>query len=209
MKAPTPSQHRSNSPSLLGIAKLSALFFVIFCSGCISPKSYVDPRFRETNYADLKPLDQPHPVVLTVHFLVNGQPKQQVDSTLRSAVRPVLAKSRVFTESGDSSSADAGHLDVTVNDVGNMGASRAKGFGTGLTLGLVGSEVVDGYVMTATYAPPNGTPITKSYNHAIHTTIGVHGAPEGMEPMPLPAAFRKVVEDMLLNFFRDVQKAGL
>ena len=67
-----------------------------------------------------------------------------------------------------------------------------KGLGSGLTLGLAGSEVVDGYEMTAIYTPAEGYPVTKTYNHAIHTTIGLHSAPKGMEPLLLADAFDQV-----------------
>jgi hypothetical protein len=209
MKPQPSSWYGPNCKLLSGIKTLSVLLLVSICSGCLSMKSYVDPKYRDATYSEITVPDQPHPVVLTVHFLVNDKPKRQVDRTLQVAVHKVLSKSRVFTERGDSTMPKPGHLDITVNDVGDLGAAGAKGVGTGLTLGLAGSEVVDGYVMTVTYNSPEGNSITKSYNHAIHSTIGMHGAPKGMEPMAPAEAFNKVVEDMLLNFFKDMHAAGL
>ena len=49
---------------------------------------------------------------------------------------------------------------------------------TGLTLGLAGSQVSDGYVCTINYLPPGApTPISRKARHAIHTTIGASAAP--------------------------------
>src|SRR5215831_10009127 len=87
-----------------------------------------------------------------------------------------------------------------------MGAAVGKGFATGLTFGLAGSEVVDGYEMSVSYTPVGGSPMCRKYKHAIHTTIGALKAPSGMQPAPLADAFDQVVEDMLLNFLRDFQQ---
>lgn len=45
-----------------------------------------------------------------------------------------------------------------------------------------------------------------SYHRALHTTIGNKRGPEGLEPMPTSAAFGKVVEQLVIEFFGDTQK---
>ncbi len=68
--------------------------------------------------------------------------------------------------------------------------------------------MVDNYEMTAVYTPADGTPITKKYKHALHSTIGAHSAPAGMEPVPRELAFDQIMEDMLLNLLCDLQHEG-
>ena len=55
----------------------------------------------------------------------------------------------------------------------------SKGFVTGLTFGLAGSQVSDGYVCTAKFTPASGQAVTKTARHAIHTTLGAAAAAPG------------------------------
>jgi hypothetical protein len=184
------------------------LGLAVICTGCTASKAYIDPKFRDADYLSIKASDSPRPVLVTATFQTNGKPNKQLHTLVRKKVTKVLAATRVFTEPANAQTNQAGRLEITVNNVANIGGAVGKGVGTGLTLGLAGSEVVDGYEMTAIYTPTGGSPVTKTYKHAIHTTIGVHSAPEGMEPVPSADAFDQVVEDMLLNFLRDLQKDG-
>jgi len=199
---------RHNKWSLISLGVL-ALIVGSICTGCISAKTYVDPKFRKATYQDIKRSDQLLPVTIAVEFQVNGKPgsRQQNIIVSRKILR-VLAATKVFVEENSTNVMHAGHLKITVNDFGDMGAAVGKGFATGLTFGLAGSEVVDNYEMTIVYRPANGESITKQYRHAIHTTIGVHSAPAGMESVPPTDAFDQVVEEMLLNFIQGLQKEG-
>ena len=174
-------------------------------TGCLGVKSYVDPQFRDATYQSIKPMEAPKLVTITVEFQVNGKPNKQQQVVVRRKVVRVLTATRVFVEAKGPSTEPPAELRVVVNNVGDIGAAVGKGFATGLTFGLAGSHVVDGYELTATYTPVNGNPVIRTYKHAIHSTIGAHSAPKGMEPVPLVDAFDQVVEEMLLNFLRDLQ----
>ena len=64
--------------------------------------------------------------------------------------------------------------------------------------------------MTAVYTPASGDAISRTYEHSLYsTTIGNHSPPEGMEPVPNELSFDQIMEDMLLNFLSDLQKAGV
>jgi hypothetical protein len=189
------------------LAQLIALSCMACLStGCIAAKSYVDPQFRTASYMNIEPVAKPKPLVVESTFQSNGKESKQLRQAVRSRVTKVLHGSKLFYEADAAEKAQAAHLKIVVNNVGDVGAAFGKGFATGLTFGIVGSKVVDGYVMTATYTAPAGTPATKTYKHAIHTTVGLKSAPAGMERVPLQVAFDQVVEDMLLNFLRDMQK---
>jgi hypothetical protein len=63
-------------------------------------------------------------------------------------------------------------------------AAVGKGFGTGLTFGLAGSHVTDGYEMTVRLT--QGTTVTeRAYSHAILSTIGNASGPHGLTPVSL------------------------
>ena len=184
------------------------LGLVIICTGCLSAKHYVDPTFHDANYLSIKTPDSPRPIVVIATFQVNGKPKKEADPIVFRKVTKVLAATRIFIEATNAQTNQAARLEIVVNNIADIGSAEGKGFGTGLTLGLAGSEIVDRYEMTAIYTPAGGLPIKKIYKHAIYSTIGAHSAPAGMEPVSIEDAFDQVVEDMLLNFLRDLQKNG-
>jgi hypothetical protein len=102
-----------------------------------------------------------------------------------------------------------GTLAVQMDNVGDLGKAVGKGFVTGLTLGLVGSTVTDGYVMKSSYSANDGRKSEHEYQHAIHSLIGAGSTPEGVETMsPMEAAIR-VVEDLIAQMLRDLKDEGL
>lgn len=185
-------------------------FVAALLTGCLSPKSYVDPKFRDATYLSLKPQEKAIPVTVEASFQLNGKEVKRQNQQVRSRVNKVLFNSRVFCEPDVEQRAAAGRLKIVVNDRGNIGSAVGKGMVTGFTFGLVGAKVVDSYAMTAEYTPANGKPlVSKTYEHAIHSTVGVHSAPAGLEPVAMEVAFDQIIEDMLLNFLRDLQKENL
>ena len=88
-------------------------------------------------------------------------------------------------------------------------AETEKGFGTGLTFGLVGNTVRDGYEMTVALTL-NGKSVTKTgYKHLLISTVGNATAPPGLKPTTPSAGVATIVEQMLLNALRDLQGDGL
>lgn len=142
---------------------------------------------------------------MEAHFLRRGERRPNVDTRLRDQVRLQLLASGAVKEVLSTSDPSKLLLKVDMDNVGDMGTAMAKGFGTGLTFGLVGSTVKDGYVFTATYQRPGLPPIQKVYKHAIHTTVGNKSGPEGLEPLTPSSAFDRVVEGLVLNLVKDLQ----
>jgi len=193
------------------LLRLGILVFglAVACAGCMAHKSYIDPQFHDADYQSIKVPDSPRPVTVAVTFLTNGSPNEAAKVPVRTQAVKVLTATRVFTERTNPQTSPAGRIEITVNNIGDTSEAMRKGWNTGASLGLVGNEIVDGYEMTATYAPAGGSPVTRTYKHAIHHTFGAHSALEGMELLPSgDAAFERVLEDMLLNFVRDLQKDG-
>jgi hypothetical protein len=188
----------------LGLFTLSLLLLGL---GCISPKSYVDPALPKVEAASIN-RDDPKIVALEAQFFRQGKRLPKADAQVQNQVRTQLLASGAVKEVLARPDPALPLLHVELNNVGDTGAAVGKGIGTGLTFGLVGSRVTDGYVFTAILKRPGQPDLQKIYNHAIHTTIGNKKGPEGLEPMTTQLAFEKVVEGLVLNMVKDFQAEG-
>ena len=118
---------RHNKWSLFRLGVL-ALIVGSICTGCISAKTYVDPKFRKVTYQDIKRSDQLLPVTIAVEFQVNGKPgSKQQDVIVSRKVLRVLAATKVFVEANSTNTMHAGNLKITVNDFGDMGQRSERG----------------------------------------------------------------------------------
>lgn len=174
-------------------------------TGCISPRSFVDPSVPKVAYEDLRKRSEPLRLKVAVEFQRNGTHLPRADAALRDhAERTLRATGLVQPVEAQ----EVGDISITVNNLGDVGQAAAKGFGTGLTFGLVGSTVMDAYEMTVVMTV-NGRQIRRSaVKHALYTAIGNTTLPEGVETVPPGVAFGKVVEQLLLRTLRDMQRSG-
>ena len=157
--------------------------------------------------ADLLARPAPKPVSLRVEFHRNGEPATLGASTAREAVRTVMEKSKLFSSLLDKPGDDVDRLEIVLDNVGDTGEAAGKGALTGLTFGAKGSQVTDGYVFTATFRAAGKPAVTRTYRHAIHSTIGNAEGPPGLvAEESLRTAFDKVVEGLVLNLLLDLQK---
>jgi hypothetical protein len=178
---------------------------LIALSGCISQKTYLDPQFGGTRFQDIKPVQQKYNAVVRVQFLRNGERLPAVDAELsRQVERSFRASGVIIPDSlGDVL------INVSCNNIADIGSGAAKGFGTGLTLGLIGSTVADYYDITITASDRNGVIKSGTYKHALYTTVGNKGAPfPGVIPMNVGEAFSSAVEQVVLTFIKEMQDNG-
>jgi hypothetical protein len=176
----------------------------IFMTGCVAPKSYVDPNFGKATYADVKNVEKQYNTQVTVEFQRNGEKFKAANQEVLNHVERTLRATRVVTPSKVETDYS---IKVTVNNLADMDEAVAKGFGTGLTFGAVGSTVTDYYEVTIEYIDKSGTSVSKNYKHALHTTIGNEKAPfDSVMPTTPSDAFGTVVEQVLLNFIVEMQK---
>lgn len=186
-------------------AALSLAVFGIFMSGCVSTQSFVDPQYHHANFDSIHRLAQPISAKVESHFERNGKALPKVDNELSDDVDNTLRGTGVFIPSDK---ATTPVITVTANNIADMGAARAAGFKTGLTFGADGSTVEDKYVFTCTYHDASHDR-TLTYDHAIYTTVGHTTPPAGMKPTTLTDAFGRVAQDVMLNFTKDLQEAGV
>jgi len=191
--------------------KRAAIVLGLFLCGVAyasTSKSYVDTSYGKIQYSDIAKPAQPYKLKLKVEFQRNGQHLPAVDSQLLQQVDSVVRASGFAAPVGDTESA-SDSLTIVVNNIADLAEARKKGFATGSTFFLKGSVVTDNYEMQAT-ATIGGRTVSKSgYKGAILTAIGHASGPEGVAPMTVTEAFNKVVEQLILQFIRDLPTTEL
>jgi hypothetical protein len=180
-----------------GLALLSCAALL---SGCLTMKSYVDPALPMVGKSDVVAPAQPRPVQVAFEFRTKGSANAAATSELHPRIVAVASESGLFSQvSRDALGAEAGLLTVVIDNVAVDGENAAaKGFGTGLTLGAVGSMVTDGYVCTVTYSR-GGATTSVDLRHALHTTIGNKAGPDGLTPMTPQQAIQQVIDQLMWN----------
>lgn len=189
------------------LRRTTTLTLALFCAlttGCISPRSFVDPSFPMGRYENVERLPQPLPLRVVVAFERNGTPFPRAEPELRDITERTLRGSGVIFPNGDAE----GEIRVVVNNVADRAAAVAQGAGTGLTLGLVGTTVTDAYEMSVAVTYRGRTVTRTGLKHALRTAIGNTSLPPGVEATTTSIAFARVVEAMLLRALADMQRSG-
>lgn len=186
--------------ALRGTALLASLALL---TGCLSIKAYVDPALPIVTKADVSAPAAPKPVQLAFEFRTNGAANASASSQIRPRVATVAAESGLFSTVSAEPVEGGAVLTIVIDNVSDTGDAAAKGFGTGLTLGAVGSMVTDGYVATATYEQGERR-LEASAKHAIHTTIGNKAGPEGLTPVTLQQGVEQVMDQLSWNLLKQL-----
>jgi hypothetical protein len=171
---------------------------------------YVDPTLPTVTKADLPSNTHLHPVQVLFEFQTRGVSNATATSSVKPRVLAVANESGLFSgvsETTAANPADSGILKIVINNTPLDEHPAAKGFGTGLTLGLAGSEVTDGYVCTADYTFAGKTTETV-VRHKIYTTIGNHAAPPGLKPMKPMDAIHQVIDQLTWNAIKQLADNG-
>lgn len=185
-------------------AAIFGLIASITLSGCISAKMYVDPGLPKVGKTDMPVLPETHPVQVLFEFQTKGNANARATSQIEPRVVSIASESGLFSKiSTTADQADAGVLKIVINNVPLTDNVAAKGFGTGLTFGLAGSLVKDGYICTASYSR-DGKTTDVIVHHAIYTTVGNHAAPEGLTPMDPASAVHLAMDEMTWNALKQL-----
>ena len=138
-------------------------------AGCAT--HYVDGTVKDIPDAQFARPAQPQPVQIVFEFQTNGQPNPRATDFVKPMVTERVKASGLFGAISDQPGAGA-TLNVTINNVAMLDEAVRKGFLTGLTLGIAGSTVTDGYECTVTYERAGSAPLVKKAKHAIYTSMG-------------------------------------
>jgi hypothetical protein len=171
-------------------------------SGCMSVKFYIDPAFHTAAYRDVIPAATPIPVRVEFAFYRNEALADKAQPTVAKKVNRVFESTKVFRPDAMATST----LKVSFKNWGNIGEAAAKGLATGATFGLVGTHVVDHYTMELKFTSKAGKEFSGSYEHALHSTVGVKSPPSGTVPVNIADALDQVIEDQILRYLVDFQK---
>ena len=153
--------------SMLGLLSLT---------GCAS--FYVDTATKEVAAEAYKKPVTPRPVQVIFEFQTKGVANARGTQFLGPQVNEQIKGSGLFSELKDTPVEGGALLHIVLNNVPLTDDAFGKGFVTGLTFGLAGSQVSDGYVCTLKYIPQPQVPaISKTTRHAIHTVMGAKEAP--------------------------------
>ncbi|MFT7722416.1 MAG: hypothetical protein QM788_06255 [Roseateles sp.] len=144
--------------------------------GCAS--IYLDGTTKEVPTEQFKKPASPAPVQVLFDFQTKGVANAHATEFLREKVIAQVKSSGLFSDVGAAVVPSGAVLSITLNNVPLTDNAFSKGFVTGLTFGLAGSQVSDGYVCTASYrATGDATPVVAQARHAIHTTMGAAATP--------------------------------
>lgn len=157
--------------ALCALASISIMF-----TGCAN--YYVDNGLRGADTAQVTKPASPKPVQLFFSFQTKGSPNAMATQHLKNQVTDLVKQSGLFSEIKDVATPEAGVLQLTINNVPLSDDAVAKGFMTGLTLGLAGNTVGDGYACDLQYKHAEAPSIGAKTNHAIYTAIGATSGPE-------------------------------
>ena len=173
-------------------------------TGCASV--YVDTATKEVPASEMKKVADPKPVQLVFEFQTKGAPNPRATTLLKDTVAKEVADTGLFSKVASEPTPNIGMLNVTLNNVPLTDNAAGKGFVTGLTFGLAGSAVTDGYICTVSYLPAGQTtPIVKTARHAIHTTVGNANPPAGVQKAPsMLDAVQKMTRDVVSNALKDL-----
>lgn len=176
-------------------------------TGCAS--FYVDGNTPEVAKTQFTQPPRLQPVQLLFEFQTKGVPNVQGTQALKARVMAQVRQSGLFKDVLEEPTDGAGVLSLTLNNVPLSDDAFSKGFVTGLTFGLAGSKVSDGYICTAKFSPTgDGVAVSKSSRHAIHTTVGAAATPGNATKMGSAeeAVFtmtRQVVSQVLNELSKD------
>jgi hypothetical protein len=194
-------------------SRLSSLFFTLVflatLSGCMSVKSFVDPALPMARADQVQSVASPQPIQLLYEFRTKGVPNAKATEFTSARVIEVIKQSKIFSEVSTIPVANQRRLIITLNNVPitGEGDAKAKGFGTGLTFGLVGSMVTDGYECEATFTGTGSEPVKLNFKHALHTTIGNASGPPGLVGSSQKEALNQMLEQLTWSIVRDLSKS--
>lgn len=183
------------------IVLLSALAALTGCANM-----YVDTNTKDVDAAQFKKPVLLHSTQVLFEFQTKGVLNARATAGLKARVIDQIKSSGLFSEVSDTPVSSGALISIALNNVPLSDDAFSKGFVTGLTFGLAGNQVSDGYVCIARYTSGIDTqPIVKQARHAIHTTVGVSSAPaNGIKAENLASAVTIMVRQIVSNVMNDL-----
>jgi len=188
--------------------------WVIFLSSILLPgcaNVYVDGNTKEVSVSQFRKPNQPRPVQALFEFQTKGVANARATDLLKGQVMDQIKSSGLFSEVSEGPAKGGALLSITLNNIPVTDDAFSKGFVTGLTFGIAGSQVTDGYVCTARYVNDvSAQAIVKQARHAIHTTVGNSATPTNATKAKdtkeaVTTMTRQVVSNVLNDLSQDTE----
>lgn len=194
--------------SLTRLVRWLALVMAIpFLGACASV--YVDGNAPEVPAAQFKRPPNPIDVQLIWEFQTKGVANARATEILKARVREQVAASGLFAGVSDAPAASKALLSITVNNVPLSDDAARKGFVAGLTFGIAGQTVGDGYECTMRFSSgrSDAAPLTRTGKHVIYTSIGSGDPPPGAQRMAdVEAAVTTMLRQLLSRTLNDLSR---
>jgi|SRR5450631_2184655 len=183
---------------------LTLLLAASSLSGCAT--MYVDNGIKDIAPVEFHHPQPSQPVQLLFTFETKGTPNGRATESLKKQVSDTVVASGVFSSVSGEPVTGGALMSIVINNVPITDNAFGKGFATGLTFGLAGNTVSDGYVCTLDFqAHPGSAKLSKVARHAIHTTVGAKGAPPNATKAPSPRdAVTTMTRQIVGNALKDL-----
>jgi hypothetical protein len=179
-----------------------------FLGGCAA--FYVDGNSPEIPVAQYKKPVTPSDVQLIWEFQTKGVANARATESLKTRVRDQIGASGLFANVSDMPVPGGALLSATVNNVPLSDDAARKGFVAGLTFGIAGQTVGDGYECTLRYTSgrKGAAPVVRSSKHVIYTSLGSGSPPQGAQKMAgaeeaVTTMLRQLISHTLNNLSQD------
>jgi hypothetical protein len=181
-----------------------AALMLLSTSGCAS--YYVDTALKDVPPEKMKKVENAKPVQLLFEFQTRGATNPRATEGLKAKVTDIVKSSGLFSQVENAPVSNGAILSIIVNNVPLTDNAAGKGFATGLSFGLAGNTVTDGYICTVDYiADARTQKITKTVRHAIHTALGNTSAPpNAVKSDSIQDAVNTMLRQIVTNALNDV-----
>jgi hypothetical protein len=183
-----------------GLAALALLA----TTGCAT--HYVDSGLKDVPPEKLKKAAAPKPVQLLFEFQTKGATNARATDGLKEKITEMVKNTGLFSQVDSAPANNGSVLSIVIDNVPLTDNPGGKGFVTGLTFGLAGTAVTDGYICTIEYLPEaRASKISTTVRHAIHTTLGATSAPvNGVKSASIQEALDTMLRQIVTNGLNDV-----
>lgn len=188
------------------LLSIAVAWLTLGLTGCAS--IYVDTATKEIPASTFKKTASPKPVQFIFDFQTKGVANATATKYLSEQVTAQVKESGLFSSVQSEPVADGGLLSLVINNVPLTEDAASKGFVTGLTFGLAGSQVTDGYICTVKYLPSaQGAAISKTARHAIHAVLGAkEDPPNATKAENIEVAVRTMTRQVVSNVLNDLSQ---
>ncbi len=172
---------------------------------------YVGKDHPTVSYSELRPSAKT-PLLLNFKYLANGVYDKDLTKSYKVNFMLILKDSGLFssvTFVEDQGSTSGPRMDLVLNETSDESSNVMKGFITGLTFFILGSNVTSNYQFEGRYTQPGMTPVSFNYNHTLYMTKGlIVSKPDGIQRYSYDAAVDHIAMDLTVHLLRDLQQAG-